>query len=118
PEPAAALLPALDPTPMGWRHRDWYLDPAHVPELFDRNGNIGPTVWWNGRVVGGWAQRPDGEIVTHLLPDTDTGTGASTSRDARTAIATEAARLTAFFGPTRARPSMRTPLERRLSQEE
>ncbi|MFD9409706.1 winged helix DNA-binding domain-containing protein [Streptomyces sp. NPDC059989] len=58
PEPSAALLPALDPTPMGWRHRDWYLDPAHVPELFDRYGNIGPTLWWHGRIIGGWAQRP------------------------------------------------------------
>jgi hypothetical protein len=23
--------------------------------LFGRTGNIGPTVWWEGRVVGGWA---------------------------------------------------------------
>lgn len=25
PEPVATLLPALDPTPMGWKHRDWFL---------------------------------------------------------------------------------------------
>ncbi|WP_314253544.1 winged helix DNA-binding domain-containing protein [Streptomyces sp. DSM 40907] len=109
PEPAAVLLPALDPTPMGWRHRDWYLDPAHVPELFDAYGNIGPTLWWNGRIIGGWAQRPDGKIATHLL--TDTGIG----RGARAAIDAETARLTAFFGDIRIRPSLRTPLERRLS---
>ncbi|CCB71631.1 conserved protein of unknown function (plasmid) [Streptantibioticus cattleyicolor NRRL 8057 = DSM 46488] len=41
----AALLPGLDPTAMGWRERDWYLDPGHIPHLFDRAGNIGPTVW-------------------------------------------------------------------------
>ncbi|MGP3683557.1 winged helix DNA-binding domain-containing protein [Streptomyces sp. IBSNAI002] len=110
PEPSAALLPTLDPTPMGWRHRDWYLDPAHVPELFDAYGNIGPTLWWHGRVVGGWTQRPDGEIVTHLLSDTGIG------RDARRSIATETARLAAFFGDIRIRPGFRTPLERRLSQ--
>ena len=57
PGPVAALLPALDPTPMGWQSRDWYLGP-HGPALFDRTGNIGPTVWWEGRIVGGWAQRP------------------------------------------------------------
>ncbi len=57
--PAAALLPALDPTPMGWQARDWYLGP-HRAALFDRTGNIGPTVWWEGRVVGGWAQRASG----------------------------------------------------------
>ena len=30
-EPWAALLPVLDPTLMGWKQRDWYLDPTHVP---------------------------------------------------------------------------------------
>ncbi|MEU9253742.1 winged helix DNA-binding domain-containing protein [Streptomyces sp. NPDC048270] len=108
-EPAAALLPSLDPTAMGWRHRDWYLDPAHVPELFDAFGNIGPTIWWDGRIVGGWTQRPNGEIATHLLaPEGRT-------RAARTAIATETGRLAAFLGEIRIRPSMRTPLERRLA---
>src|SRR5205823_6598337 len=42
PEPWAALLPALDPTPMGWLHRGWYLG-EHGRTLFDRTGNIGPT---------------------------------------------------------------------------
>ncbi|WP_240778147.1 winged helix DNA-binding domain-containing protein, partial [Nonomuraea basaltis] len=39
PEPWAALLPALDPTPMGWQARDWYLPPAHRAELFDRSAH-------------------------------------------------------------------------------
>ncbi|WP_342746385.1 DNA glycosylase AlkZ-like family protein [Streptomyces monashensis] len=30
PEPTAALLPGLDPTAMGRRHYDWYLDPDHA----------------------------------------------------------------------------------------
>ena len=68
PEPAVALLPALDPTPMGWLGRDWFLG-DHRSRLFDTNGNIGPTIFWQGRIVGGWAQRPDGEIRTHLLQD-------------------------------------------------
>ena len=68
PTPAAALLPTLDPTTMGWKERDWYLGP-HAPTLFDTNGNAGPTVWWEGRVVGGWSQRRDGEIVFRLLED-------------------------------------------------
>ena len=61
PDPTAALLPALDPTPMGWVERDWFLGEHRAP-LFDRTGNIGPTIFWQGRVVGGWAQRADGEI--------------------------------------------------------
>ena len=61
PEPWIALLPALDPTPMGWSGRDWYLPAEHRAALFDRTGNIGPSVWCDGRIVGGWAQRPDGD---------------------------------------------------------
>ncbi len=68
-DPWAALLPGLDPTSMGWRHRAWYLDDETSARVTDRNGNIGPTVWVNGRVVGGWAQRPDGTIATELNVD-------------------------------------------------
>jgi len=55
-EPWVALLPVLDATTMGWRHRSFYLDPAHIPYLFDRAGNGGTTIWVNGRIVGCWAQ--------------------------------------------------------------
>lgn len=105
--PWAALLPGLDPTPMGWRHRDWYLPPEHVGALFDPVGNVGPTVWWDGQVVGGWAQARDGRIVWRLL--TDVGA------DAVASIEAEAARLAAWVGPARITPRFRTPLERELS---
>jgi hypothetical protein len=105
PEPWAALLPALDPTTMGWAGRDFYLGP-HRQALFDRNGNAGPTIWWDGRVVGGWAQRAGGELVLRLLEDV--------GADATTAIETDAARLTDWLGPTRVTPRFRTPLEREL----
>jgi hypothetical protein len=102
----AALLPALDPTPMGWQSRAWYLDP-HTPLLFDRTGNVGPTVWWAGRVVGGWAQRASGEVVYRLLEDIGAGGSA--------AVAAQAAALEAWLGPARVTPRFRTPLERELS---
>ncbi|WP_028797786.1 winged helix DNA-binding domain-containing protein [Streptomyces purpureus] len=109
PEPWAALLPALDPTAMGWQQRDWFLDPDHRAELFDRSGNIGPTVWWNGRVIGGWAQRAaDGEIVWHLF--------APQGREVLDAIEAEAGRLASWLGGARITPRFRTPLERRLTQ--
>ena len=57
PEDWAALLPALDPTTMGWKQRDFYLG-EHAAKIFDSNGNGGPTMWWNGRIVGGWTQEP------------------------------------------------------------
>jgi hypothetical protein len=66
-EPFVALLPGLDPSTMGWKQRGFHLDPAHVPVLFDRNGNGGPTVWVDGRIVGGWVQRADGTIALRLL---------------------------------------------------
>jgi hypothetical protein len=108
-EPWAALLPALDPTAMGWQQRDWYLAPELRPLLFDRSGNDGPTVWWNGRVIGGWAQRPDGEIVWRILDEEGVG------REALAAIEKEAERLSGWVGATRITPRFRTPLEKELA---
>jgi hypothetical protein len=104
--PWVALLPALDPAPMGWQERGWYLG-AHRERLFDRSGNIGPTVWCDGRVVGGWAQRTDGEIALGLLEDPGAGAAA--------AIAAEAQRLRGWIADVRVTPRFRTPLERELS---
>ncbi|MBP8920550.1 MAG: AlkZ family DNA glycosylase [Micropruina sp.] len=58
----AALLPVLDPTVMGWKERDFYLDPRLTPYLFDSNGNGGSTAWVNGRVVGCWVQDEAGRV--------------------------------------------------------
>ena len=51
---------------MGWKERDWYIAPELVARLFDRFGNAGPTVWVDGEIIGGWVQRPDGEIAVEL----------------------------------------------------
>ena len=67
-DPWVALLPALDPTTMGWKERDWYLGP-HGPRLFDSNGNAGQTIWVDGRIVGAWGQRSSGEVVWELVED-------------------------------------------------
>lgn len=66
-DPWVRLLPGLDPTAMGWKLRDWYLDPAHIARLFDQHGNVGPTIWADGRIIGGWAQRDDASIALDLL---------------------------------------------------
>jgi hypothetical protein len=107
PKPWAALLPALDPTSMGWRERAWYLG-EHKAALFDTNGNVGPTVWWAGRIVGGWTQRPDGEIVYRSLEDAGSSAIATVEK--------EAERLAVFIGPVRFKPRFRTPLERELGE--
>jgi hypothetical protein len=106
-EPAAALLPPLDPTTMGWKGRGWYLGP-HAASLFDRSGNAGPTVWWDGRIVGGWARRQDGELAYRMLEDV--------GADGRHAVAIEAERLAAWLGDARMTPRFRTPLQRELSE--
>ncbi len=106
PAPWAALLPTLDPTTMGWKERDWYLGP-HGSTLFDRNGNAGPTVWWDGRVVGGWAQRKDGEVVWKLLEDV--------GAEAAAAVEAEAARLEEWLGDTRIAPGFLPPFQRALA---
>lgn len=102
-----ALLPSLDPTTMGWKERAWYLG-DHGPTLFDRNGNAGPTVWVDGRVVGGWAQRPDGEVVVRLLDDV--------GADATRAVEAEAAALTTWCAGVAASVRFPSPLSRELSR--
>ena len=105
PEPWVALLPSLDPTTMGWKDRDWYLG-NHKRALFDTNGNAGPTIWVDGRIVGGWAKRASGEVVTRVLEDV--------GREAKRAIAAEAARLTSWLQAARVVPRFPTPLHREL----
>ena len=78
PEPWVALLPGLDPTPMGWKERDWYLG-EHRSHVFDSTGNVGPTIWVDGRIAGGWAHLKTGEVAFHLLEDV----GAERTRDGR-----------------------------------
>jgi len=106
PRPWVAFLPALDTTVMGWQARGWFLG-DHAPRLFDRSGNAGPTVWWNGQVVGGWAQRADGEVVWRVFDDV--------GRDATRAIERRAQELATWLGDRRFIPRFRTPLERELS---
>ena len=104
--PWVALLPALDPTTMGWQQRDWYLG-GHGHAVFDRNGNAGPTVWADGRVVGGWTQRRDGEVAYELLEDV--------GRVAAGAISAAAAELQARLGDVRVTPRFPTPVLKNLA---
>jgi len=102
-EPWAALLPSLDPTTMGWFQRDWYLGP-YKTQLFDSNGNAGPTLWWDGRIVGGWRQTDTGEVVLQLLEDIGSA--------GLLALEDEAARLSEWLGGRRVRPRFPSPLSK------
>jgi hypothetical protein len=106
-EPWAALLPPLDPTTMGWFERDWYLGP-YKAELFDTSGNAGPTIWWDGRIVGGWRQSEAGEVEPQMLEDV----GAEGSR----AIEAEAARLDEWLGGVRVMPRFPSPLSKAVAR--
>ncbi len=92
---------------MAWKERDWYLG-DHGAVLFDRNGNAGPTVWVDGRVVGGWTQRADGEVVFELLEDV--------GRETTAAITQEADALASRLGDVRVKPRFPTPLHRHLAR--
>jgi hypothetical protein len=105
-EPWAALLPGLDPTPMGWKERQWFLG-DHGEALFDRNGNIGPTVWCDGRIVGGWAQKRDGEVVVRLLE--------TVGRRHERLIEHRRAELREWLGDDRITPRFRSPLDKELA---
>jgi hypothetical protein len=105
-DPWVALLPGLDPTTMGWKDRRWYLG-ERATDLFDRNGNAGPTVWANGRVVGAWAQTDEGELVVEVFARLDAAT--------RALLDAERVRLAAWLGDVRIRPRFGTPLGKELA---
>jgi hypothetical protein len=70
----------------------------------DTNGNIGPTLWADGHVVGGWAQRRDGTIATEFTHPV--------GRDHLRLIDAEIERIRDFVGDTRFRvrfPSANQP---------
>ena len=106
--PWIAFLPALDPTTMGWKQREWYLGDLAVfgGPVFDRNGNAGPTIWVDGRVVGGWAQRKSGEIAYQLL--------ANVPAKRAKAIAAEAERLRELIGDARINVRFPAPMQKEL----
>lgn len=99
-KPWCALLPSLDPTAMGWFERDWYLGP-HRAQVFDRNGNAGPTVWVNGRIVGAWRQDDAGRVELVLLE--------KVGRRAASALAARAEELTNWLGGVRVSPRFPSP---------
>ena len=102
-----AFLPALDPTPMGWKERDWYLGP-HKPALFDRNGNIGPSIWHNGRIIGGWGQDQRRRVVYRILEEVSS----KVTKD----VAKEALAVEDWIGGIKVTPRFRTPLEAELAR--
>ncbi|MGV0805311.1 winged helix DNA-binding domain-containing protein [Mycolicibacterium setense] len=104
PEPWAALLPGLDVTTMGWFDREWYLG-DHRRQVFDTNGNGGPTAWWNGRIVGGWGHGADGRIELHLLEEI--------GRDGTRALQERADALTDWLAGVRTKPRFPSPLSKR-----
>jgi hypothetical protein len=102
-EPWCALLGGLDVATMGWYDRDWYLG-THRSQVFDTNGNGGPTAWWNGRIVGGWGQDSDGRVQVRLLEDV--------GRDAKRALQRRADELTAWLDGVRVSPRFPSPLSK------
>jgi hypothetical protein len=104
----ASLLPALDPTPMGWKHRDWFFGLDHRA-VFDQAGNIGPTVWWNGEIIGSWAITADGNLRTRVL--VDRGSAAAAAIDAA------AAQLHQRLEGAIVTPAIRTRLERSITRD-
>ena len=102
-DPWVALLPPLDPTTMGWTDRAWYLG-DYKAQLFDAVGNAGPTVWYDGRIVGGWRQREDGSAELQLLE--------KVSRAARSELDALAEELTEWFGGQRVPMRFPSPLSK------
>jgi len=104
PGPWVALLPALDPTTMGWKVRDFHLG-EHADHIFDRNGNGGPTAWSDGRIVGAWCQRDDATVEVVLAEEVPAAV--------RRALEARSAELTAWLDGDVVRSIYLSPLARR-----
>jgi len=100
------LLPGLDATTMGWKERDWYVDAAVAKAVFDRNGNAGPTIWADGRVIGGWVQKPDASIQIELYT--------RLTKNQQKLLDHAIARTTAFLGSDIVRPRFPSPNQKTL----
>lgn len=79
--------------------------PQH--HVFDNRGNIGPTLWWDGEIIGSWTVTSAGKVRTASLADRGSA--------ARSAVQDAAARLEARLQGTAVTPAIRTPLERQLA---
>lgn len=72
--------------------------------MFDTTGNGGPTIWWEGRIVGGWRQTDSGEVELQMLEEVGS--------DGDRAIEAEATRLTAWLDGRRVMPRFPSPLSK------
>jgi hypothetical protein len=104
--PYVFLLPSLDPYIMGYSDRRRFLASEHRKKVFDRAGNAVPSVWVDGRVVGVWGQRRDGQVFYELFePVGDVE---------QTLLAQEVCRLEDFLEGETLPPGIRTPFTRSL----
>ena len=101
-EPWAALLPALDPTALGWKEREFFLDPDFYPAIFDWSGNCGTTAWWNGKIVGAYIQDDAGRVELIVPQDP--------RRAGRAALNAEAKRLEDWLDGERVTAAYKSPL--------
>jgi hypothetical protein len=74
--------------------------------IVDRNGNIGPTIWVDGEIVGSWAQRKSGQIVHRVMDDI----GRARTRD----VVREAERLQNLIGDARVTVRFPAPIQKEL----
>ena len=97
-----ALLPALDPTALGWKERDFYLAPDFYSAIFDWSGNCGTTAWWDGQIVGAYVQDDAGRV--ELIVPRDPGPAG------RAALQAEAKRLEDWLDGEKVSPAYKPPL--------
>lgn len=68
-ESSLALLPGLDPYPMGYKDRERYIGTKNYNKIFDRSGNITSTIFLEGVAIGVWDAEEKSEplVKFHLF---------------------------------------------------
>ena len=72
-DPEISLLPVLDPCLQGYHQRERWIEPARVPFVVDRGGNVTSVILVSGKVAGVWdhVEGPVPELRLHLFDRPD-----------------------------------------------
>ncbi|NQV06827.1 winged helix DNA-binding domain-containing protein [bacterium] len=87
------LLPVWDPLLVGYRDRSRFIDPDHMPYVYDRSGNATSVVLVDGSVAGVWDLGADDEHI-----EIGVAFFVAFDRSVMAGVATEAARIAEMIG--------------------
>jgi predicted transcriptional regulator len=91
--PPVLLIGKFDALSVGWKDKTRFLDEEHYKLVYKKAAQIEATVWFSGRVAGGWRSRATKKTLTVTVVPFRTFSTAETTH-----LEAQAAALAAFYG--------------------